>query len=68
MWRQANYYGIPRIAFMNKMDRNNVKLVFAISNVISLTYDSHVSFANAVESIRSKLHTVPLPIQVLFKE
>ena len=32
MWRQASRYGIPRIAFMNKMDRSNVKLVCTVSN------------------------------------
>ena len=26
VWRQASHYGIPRIAFMNKMDRDSVKL------------------------------------------
>ncbi|XP_065909117.1 ribosome-releasing factor 2, mitochondrial-like isoform X2 [Dysidea avara] len=45
VWRQANSYVIPRVAFMNKMDKNNA------------------NFTNAVESMKNKLHTNPLPVQ-----
>ena len=46
VWRQANKYGVPRIAFINKMDRVG-------SN-----------FDNAVESIRKRLGSNALPIQL----
>lgn len=40
VWRQASRYDIPRIAFMNKMDRNNVKLVFPVSVNTIMAYDN----------------------------
>ena len=46
VWRQANKYGVPRIAFINKMDRVG-------SN-----------FDNAVQSIRKRLGSNALPIQL----
>jgi len=64
VWRQASCYGIPRVAFMNKMDRNNVKLVFVMTE-LNYYLPSLYSFTAAVESLKIKLHTIPLPIQVL---
>jgi elongation factor G len=46
VWRQADRYGVPRIAFVNKLDRAGADLDLA------------------VESIREKLHTVPLVVQM----
>ncbi|SEQ15189.1 elongation factor G [Streptomyces sp. yr375] len=46
VWRQADRHGVPRIAFVNKLDRVGADL------------DS------AVESIRSRLHPVPLVVQL----
>lgn len=46
VWRQADRHGVPRIAFVNKLDRAGADL------------DS------AVESIRRRLHTVPLVVQL----
>ncbi|MFH8839535.1 elongation factor G [Streptomyces sp. NPDC017868] len=46
VWRQADRHGVPRIAFVNKLDRAGAEL------------DS------AVESIRTRLGTVPLPVQL----
>ncbi|MDX2294465.1 MULTISPECIES: elongation factor G [Streptomyces] len=46
VWRQADRYGVPRIAFVNKMDRAGADL------------DA------AVDSIRDRLGTVPLPVQL----
>ncbi|MDX2827797.1 elongation factor G, partial [Streptomyces ipomoeae] len=46
VWRQADRYGVPRIAFVNKLDRAGADL------------DS------AVESIRERLHPVPLVVQL----
>ncbi|NXP09649.1 RRF2M factor, partial [Thinocorus orbignyianus] len=46
VWRQADKHHIPRICFLNKMDKNRA------------------SFAYAVESIKQKLKTKPLLLQV----
>ncbi|MEV0918872.1 elongation factor G [Streptomyces sp. NPDC049967] len=46
VWRQADRHGVPRIAFVNKLDRVGARL------------DS------AVASIRERLHTVPLVVQL----
>ena len=46
VWRQADRYGVPRIAFVNKLDRAGADL------------DA------AVESIRRRLHPVPLAVQL----
>lgn len=46
VWRQADRHAVPRIAFVNKLDRVGARL------------DS------AVASIRERLHTVPLVVQL----
>jgi elongation factor G len=46
VWRQADRHGVPRIAFVNKLDRAGAEL------------DA------AVESIRRRLHPVPLVVQL----
>ncbi|MDQ0834753.1 elongation factor G [Streptomyces achromogenes] len=46
VWRQADRHGVPRIAFVNKLDRAGADL------------DA------AVESIRARLHPVPLVVQL----
>ncbi|WP_405594878.1 elongation factor G [Streptomyces sp. NBC_01410] len=46
VWRQADRHGVPRIAFVNKLDRTGADLDLA------------------VESIRARLHTVPLVVQL----
>ncbi|MFF5425691.1 MULTISPECIES: elongation factor G [unclassified Streptomyces] len=46
VWRQADRHGVPRIAFVNKLDR------------------AGAGFDAAVESIRSRLGVVPLPVQL----
>ncbi|UWE09444.1 elongation factor G [Actinacidiphila bryophytorum] len=46
VWRQADRYGVPRIAFVNKLDRAGADL------------------DTAVDSIRRRLHTVPLAVQL----
>jgi elongation factor G len=46
VWRQADRHGVPRIAFVNKLDRAGADL------------------DRAVESIRTRLHTVPLVVQL----
>ncbi|MEV2249824.1 elongation factor G [Streptomyces sp. NPDC050147] len=46
VWRQADRYDVPRIAFVNKLDRAGADL------------------DTAVASIRERLHTVPLVVQL----
>ena len=33
VWRQANHYGVPRIAFINKMDRVGADYFFCIESM-----------------------------------
>ncbi|CAM5329012.1 elongation factor G [Streptomyces tanashiensis] len=46
VWRQADRHGVPRIAFVNKLDRAGAELDAAVA------------------SIRDRLGTVPLPVQL----
>src|SRR5580658_164886 len=46
VWRQANKYKVPRICFINKMDRVGADFFFS------------------VETIRSKLGAIPVPVQI----
>lgn len=46
VWRQADRHGVPRIAFVNKLDRTGADL------------------DTAVDSIRRRLQTVPLVVQL----
>ncbi|SFY42681.1 elongation factor G [Streptomyces atratus] len=46
VWRQADRHGVPRIAFVNKLDRAGADLDAAVA------------------SIRDRLHTVPLAVQL----
>ncbi|MFD9700241.1 elongation factor G [Lentzea sp. NPDC059081] len=46
VWRQADRHGVPRIAFVNKLDR------------------AGADFDRAVESLRTRLGTVPLVVQL----
>jgi elongation factor G len=49
VWRQADKYGVPRIAFVNKMDRVGS------------------DFEHAVEMMRARLGTRPVPVQIPVK-
>lgn len=46
VWRQADRYKIPRLAFINKLDRVGG------------------NFQKSVQSIKDRLHSCPLPIQI----
>ncbi|MEN6623140.1 MAG: elongation factor G [Smithella sp.] len=46
VWRQADKYGVPKIAFINKMDRVGA------------------NFFGAVEMMRERFASIPLPIQI----
>ena len=45
VWHQADKYGVPKIAFINKMDRVGA------------------DFSNAVQMMRERFASVPLPVQ-----
>jgi elongation factor G len=46
VWRQADRYGVPRICFVNKLDRTGAE------------------FHRCVDSIRERLHAIPLVLQI----
>ncbi|MDR1917660.1 MAG: GTP-binding protein, partial [Christensenellaceae bacterium] len=46
VWSQANKYSVPRIAFINKMDRDDA------------------NFLRAVQTMKDRLRTDPMPIQL----
>ena len=46
VWAQANKYRVPRMAYINKMDRDDA------------------NFLRAVETMRARLHTHAMPIQL----
>lgn len=46
VWHQADKYGVPKVAFINKMDRVGA------------------DFNNAVDMMRDRFHSVPLPIEI----
>ncbi len=46
VWHQADKYGVPKVAFINKMDR------------VGADYN------NAVEMMRERFHSIPLPISI----
>ena len=46
VWRQADKYKVPRIAFVNKMDRPGA------------------NFPRVLEMMRTRLHTVPVAVQI----
>ena len=50
VWRQANRYNIPKIVYVNKMDRKDA------------------DFEKSLQSIESKLDTLPLPTQFPLKD
>lgn len=65
VWRQANKYKVPRIAFINKMDRpganfynviNNIKSKFKINAVpIQIPYYENDDFTGIIDLIDEKL-------------
>ncbi len=44
VWRQANRHGIPRIAFINKMDKPNAKYVYSVDNVHWVIFEALITF------------------------
>ena len=46
VWRQASRYNVPRICYVNKLDRTGA------------------SFSHAVDTIRERLHVVPVVLQL----
>ena len=65
VWRQANKYNVPRIAFINKMDRPGANFFEVVSQIekklktkplpIQLPYYENDSFIGVIDLIREKL-------------
>ncbi|HIH2763465.1 MAG TPA: elongation factor G [Candidatus Azoamicus sp.] len=65
VWRQANKYNVPRIAFINKMDRPDANFFEVLSQIekklktkplpIQLPYYENDSFIGIIDLIREKL-------------
>ncbi|MEW6003358.1 MAG: elongation factor G [Nitrospirota bacterium] len=64
VWRQANKYGVPRIAFMNKMDRVGADFFMSVNNMIErlganpvpiqLPLGSQDEFRGSIDLVRMK--------------
>ena len=64
VWRQANKYGVPRIAFVNKMDRSGADFFHAVGMIrerlganpvpIQLPIGSEEKFLGVVDLVRQK--------------
>ena len=64
VWRQANKYGVPRIAFINKMDRAGADFIGVVQEIkerlganpvpIQLPIGSEESFSGIVDLVRMK--------------
>ena len=64
VWRQANKYGVPRIAFVNKMDRSGADFLHAVGMIrerlganpvpIQLPIGSEENFLGVVDLVRQK--------------
>ncbi len=64
VWRQANKYGVPRIAFVNKMDRSGADFFHAVGMIrerlganpvpIQLPIGSEENFLGVVDLVRQK--------------
>ncbi len=67
VWRQANKYKVPRIAFINKMDRpganffnviNSIKTTFKINAIpIQIPYYKNDEFIGVIDLIKKKIVT-----------
>lgn len=64
VWRQANKYGVPRIAFMNKMDKTGADFDMAVKSMIErlhakpvalqMPLGSEKEFAGVIDLLRMK--------------
>ena len=64
VWRQADKYGVPRIAFVNKMDRSGADFLHAVGMIrerlganpvpIQLPIGSEENFVGVVDLVRQK--------------
>ncbi len=66
VWRQANKYGVPRIAFMNKMDRVGADFYMSVQSMIDklganpvpvqIPYGSEDAFKGPIDLIKMKVY------------
>ena len=81
VWRQADRYGVPRVVFVNKMDREGAYVSCVCALEISITVFNVRAYVcvrvcarvcarvgaqlqKSLDTLRSRLHCVPLPLQV----
>ncbi len=66
VWRQANKYGVPRIAFMNKMDRVGADFYMSVDSMIEklgarpvpiqIPYGSEDAFRGPIDLLKMKVY------------
>ncbi len=66
VWRQANKYGVPRIAFMNKMDRVGADFYMSVESMVEklgarpvpvqIPYGSEDAFRGPIDLLRMKVY------------
>ncbi len=66
VWRQADRYGVPRLAYINKMDRTGAKFFETIEEMhhklgtnaaaIQIPYGTEENFKGIVDIVEKKLH------------
>src|SRR5690554_7288693 len=54
VWRQADKYGVPRIGFVNKMDRAGADFLGTIDRKSTRLNSSHVRISYAVFCLKKK--------------
>ncbi|MDP2941406.1 MAG: elongation factor G [Candidatus Omnitrophota bacterium] len=80
VWRQADRYGVPRIAFVNKMDRNSSNFFDTIDQMhkklganaaaVQIPYYEGENFSGMVDLIENKLlvYTDELGVEIQIRE
>ena len=65
VWRQADKYNVPRICFINKMDRVGADFFHSIDTIVSrLKCKPVADFEHVIETIRKRLGARPVATQI----
>ena len=64
VWRQADQYTIPRVVFVNKMDKPGARWVLIILTPYRMIYSLSFSLSMTIESMKEKLGATPLVTQL----
>ena len=72
VWRQADKYNVPRMCFLNKMDRTGADFYFCVKTVIDLLgatpavlqlpIGKEADFAGVVDLVQATARPPPLPL------